>query len=74
MHVVSSTRSIHMTFALVIIGSIVALLLVGAEIPKAATAFVRAWIPLIQAFRDVWDAALGRRNDERNNTKGPGDD
>jgi hypothetical protein len=51
-----------MNFALVIIGSIVALLLVGAEIPRAATTFVRAWIPLIQAFRDAWDALLGRRS------------
>jgi hypothetical protein len=50
-----------MTNILAIIGGIIVVLVAATQIPAAATAFLRACIPLIAACRELCDAVRERR-------------
>jgi hypothetical protein len=49
-----------MALSLAIIGGVVVLLAAATKIPAAAAAFLRACIPLIEAFHDLRDAIRQR--------------
>jgi uncharacterized membrane protein YphA (DoxX/SURF4 family) len=60
-----------MTMVLTITGGIVLILGAATRIPTAATAFVRACVPLIAAIHDLHDAMT---HHSRRTDTSPGDD
>ena len=61
-----------MTIALAVIGSIVIVLTAATRIPAAAATFLRAFIPLIDAFHELHDAI--RRHRSHKSVQGPDGD
>jgi hypothetical protein len=61
---VRSAKELIMTIALAIIGSIVVFLVAATEVPTAVAAFLRACIPLIDAFHELREAIRRHGSDK----------
>jgi hypothetical protein len=60
----------HVTLSLVIIGGVVVVLTAAAKVPTAAAAFLRACIPLIEAFHELRDAIRRRGSAQQDSGNG----